>query len=52
MSKENKTLNRLVEVLENAGDKDMPPVRAVAAVAAAVTTILDRDRNKSEGNSK
>lgn len=52
MSRENKPLNRLVEVLENAGEKDMPPVRAIAAVAAAITVIVENDTKKSEGNRK
>jgi len=52
MSKGNKTLNRLVEVLEIAGDNDTPPVRAIVAVAAAITVIIENDSKKVEGNRK
>ena len=52
MSRDNKPLNRLIEVLENAGTKDMPPVRAIAAAAAAITVIVENDSKKFEGNSK
>lgn len=52
MARENKPLNRLVEVLETAGDKNMPPVRAIAAAAAAVVAIVERDSKKPEENNK
>ena len=52
MSRENKPLNRLIEVLEIAGDKDTPPVRAIVAVAAAITVIIENDSKNVEGNRK
>lgn len=46
MSK-NGEINRLVNVLENAGQRDIPPAIALAAAAAAIVEAIKRGSKAS-----
>jgi len=43
---------RLTEVLGRAGEKDAPPAKLLAAVAAAVAHIIKNDKQPIEGKEK
>lgn len=45
-------LKRLITALENAGEKDMPPVRALAVAVVAAITLIENDNEKSDNAEK